>query len=290
VDFSAPVGTFLKSLGGSGFDTQAFLARVRKDGMAVSAAVEFPNYFTALDAIFHADLPLFFTSDALLHTVYLSYDKILIELETQLFAPRLKAALEASLKRAEEDWGGGNHVEDVRLLLRTALYLLEPGRPKEAIWYPRDQMPMPAPPPRDSGVKAVVEAIDAGRIQVMDLFGHKATVDFSQFKPRGHYTSTWPLTDYFRAMMWLSRADLAFEISPRKESRIPAKALTRQKKAALVLHDCVSGSGSLAAWKELDRWIDFMVGPGGRAGHGRDGGPGRGLGREGRPGLREPVR
>ena len=34
------------------------------------------------------------------------------------------------------------------------------------------------------------------------------TIDFSQFTPRGHYTQTQQLTEYFQAMMWLGRIEM----------------------------------------------------------------------------------
>lgn len=261
VDFAVPVEKKLAEWGGPEFAAGDFLGRVRRDGMAVSAAADFPNYFLALRDIFHADLPLIFTTDALLHTVYLSYDNLLAELETTLFADTLHAILTASLKRAEENWSDGDHVEDARLVLRTALHLLRPGRSLRDMWRGPADGPAPIPKPKDSAVAKVIAAIDAERSGTFTLFGRNATVDFTQFKPRGHYTKTWALVDYFRAVMWLSRADLAFDISPSpKPGKDPARA--RMKKASLVLYDCVAGSGSLPAWKELDGWIEFLVGPG----------------------------
>lgn len=38
--------------------------------------------------------------------------------------------------------------------------------------------------------------------------GPGCAYDFSQFKPRGHYTETPELEQYFRAMIWLGRTDI----------------------------------------------------------------------------------
>ena len=42
------------------------------------------------------------------------------------------------------------------------------------------------------------------------LFGGSRDVDFTQFKPRGHYAGDSRLEPYFRAMIWLGRTDLRF--------------------------------------------------------------------------------
>lgn len=259
IDYADSLEAKLAKRGGPGFQAHAFLERVRRDGMAVSAAARYPNYFLALSDIFHADLPLIFTTDALLHTVYLSYDAILMDLESGMFAATLRGILSASLKRAEENWRDADHVEDVRLMLRTALYLLSPGRPRAAYGAGPADGPLPAPHSKDPGVRKIVAAIDAEASRSFPLYGREAAVDFTQFKPRGHYAKTWVLVDYFRAMMWLSRADLALNLSPAKHR--PEGGSARMKKAALVLYDCVAGSGSLPAWKELEGWINFLVGP-----------------------------
>jgi hypothetical protein len=119
---------------------------------------------------------------------------------------------------------------------------------------------MPAPPPGDSEVRGIVAAIDAEASGSFPLFGRDVMIDFTQFKPRGHYSKTWALVDYFRAMMWLSRSDLAFDLSPAKGDGADGGS-ARMKKAALVLYDCMAGSGSLPAWKALDGRIGFLVGP-----------------------------
>jgi len=78
-------------------------------------------------------------------------------------------------------------------------------------------------------------------------------VDFSQFKPRGHYTKTTLLSNYFKAMMFLSRADLSLIIGG-KDAR------SKMKKAGLVLWDCVVNSGSYPQWLSFNDVIEFMVG------------------------------
>src|SRR4029078_2258240 len=51
-------------------------------------------------------------------------------------------------------------------------------------------------------------AIAAEGHRFVELFGAQQDVDFSQFKPRGHYNKSRGLQQYFRAMIWLGRVEL----------------------------------------------------------------------------------
>ena len=244
VQFETEVGNALAKRNGTAWDKEGFLAQVRGEGMAVSEAVSFPNYFQALDFIHSADLPLLFTSDALLHSVYMSYDNILMELETNLFSVSLAKILDASLEYAIAHYQDQNG-EDVKDMLTIALRLLQPHRSNLS---------------GNPAVSAVLASIDAEQIGPFKMYGVDTIVDWSQFKPRGHYTKSHELSAYFQAMMWLSRADLSLDLRSQPKSGSPKPAFTRMKRDALILWDCVINSGSYPAWVEFNRYIEYMVG------------------------------
>jgi hypothetical protein len=218
--------------------------QVRRDGMAVAESLYFPNPFQALDAIHHHDLPLLFTTDALLHTVYRSYDNILIEIEEQVLIPSLVRILRASLDYLRAHHGAGDAALDAREVVETALLLL--GE------FPSGQQPLAASQAR----LGEIAALEARRTR---LFGQDTLVDYSQFKPRGHYDRTKALERYFKAMMWLGRADLAFDLRANDPAR-PRAALTRMKKGAVILWDAVMGSGSYPAWLRMNTLLEYLVG------------------------------
>ena len=232
VEFSAQVRSF--------FNSPEYLARVLEKGIAVFSGESYPNFYSAFDIIHTKDLPVIFTTDAMLQTIYRSYDNILLQLETARFKPQLEKILRSSLAYLKSRYAASDHVNDVATYFETALKLLNPS-------FQTSQ----------SDVSAIITAISAEQMSGIRLFGRMKTVDFSQFKPRGHYTSTGELQNYFRAMMWLSRADLAFEIGGS-----PEEDLSRMKKGALVTWDCVVNSGTLPEWLELNRIIEYMVGTG----------------------------
>jgi len=220
-----------------------FVARTLERGVAVYGATRFPNYHTAYDAIHSADLPVIVTTDMLLETVYRSYDNLLMQLETDRFSALLNDILSRSLAYSQRYYQDSAYVTDVRDYLATALFLLNPARTDLA---------------KSTQVASWLAAASSEAMNRITLFGRPVVVDFSQFKPRGHYTKSVVLTNYFRAMMWLSRADLSLEIGGPIPLDMPARVL--QKKAALVLWDCVVSSGTYAQWISFNNVIDFMVG------------------------------
>jgi hypothetical protein len=242
IEFESEVGKAFAKFSLS-FDTAAFRSKVRSQGMAIPAGPSFPNFFQALDQIHDADLPLLFTSDALLHTLYLSYDSLLAGMEENRFALSLDTILSAAEGYAEAHYPVDASSQDVAELLGTARMLLNPQR--------SDLTSTPGMAAHLADIKALTE-------KTVSLWGRDTLIDFSQFKPRGHYTRSARLTAYFQAMMWLSRADLAFDLraNPPKDK----EAYTRMKRDAVILWDCLINSGSYPAWLEIDKAIGYMVG------------------------------
>ncbi len=223
-----------------------FANNVAEKGVAVFTGSQFPNFYSALDEIHSADLPLIFTTDAMLQTIYRSYDNILMSLEEQRFITMLNNILFSSLIYNYRAYGNEDYAVLVRDYLLTALHLLDPSRSDIQL--------------TDEALRyiSLVESEEMGKY---DIYGRPKLTDFSQFKPRGHYTETPRLSNYFRAMMWLSRADLSFEIFGADTAGAEAKAAANTMKAAsLCLWDCVVASGTYSQWLHFNRVIEFMVG------------------------------
>ena len=127
---------------------------------------------------------MFISGDSILYAVHRSYDEILKQLEMSSLAPdaedvarRHARALAAG---ALAPLGG----DDARRTL-TSTWPSRSGcstAPRRRRWRAR-------PPPRSASLLAKAKAAIAARRDV-ELFGVDRDEDFSQFKPRGHYTET----------------------------------------------------------------------------------------------------
>ena len=81
----------------------------------------------------------------------------------------------------------------------------------------------------------------------MALFGGSRDVDFSQFKPRGHYAGDSRLEPYFRSMIWLGRTDLRFlQYDTFAPPGTPPRFFRRQFLAGLLLAQLADARGGLA--------------------------------------------
>ncbi len=84
----------------------------------------------------------------------------------------------------------------------------------------------------------------------------RRTFDFSQFKPRGHYTAEPSLEQYFRAMIWLGRVDLRL-----METQLSGEQVfqRRQYDAMLLFNELLSGP-ALGYWQNIDTAVETFVG------------------------------
>ncbi len=233
VEFVSRVDSAFATLPGGGNLPAAgtsFTGRVLKSGMAVYSQGEFKNFQSALDFVHTQDLPLLFTTDALLNTVYRSYDNILIALEENSMIPALGKILAAAQAEAERAHGGRDYSTPLIDYLKAASNLLS------GAWTEQNLQSKGHPFRRD------------------------VPIDWSQFKPRGHYTRSPALQRYFRAMMWLGRSDVSLQIGGTGYGKTAKADITMMKKASLALWDAVVNSGSYPAWREMNSIIAFMVG------------------------------
>ncbi len=104
-------------------------------------------------------------------------------------------------------------------------------------------------------------AMQAGGLQTVGLFGGSRDVDFSQFKPRGHYAGDSRLEPYFRAMIWLGRTDLRFlQYDTFAAPGTPPRFFRRQFLAGLLLAQLTDASAGLASWQQMDDILRAFVG------------------------------
>src|SRR5262249_17667891 len=107
---------------------------------------------------------------------------------------------------------------------------------------------------QDQAVAQTLQACQSLQLQRFELFGKGRLVDFSQFRPRGHYEKSEQLQRYFKAMMWCGRIDLRVAGNPDESS-------PRQLAAALVLHDLLHRAGKFERWQQFDQVLQTFVGP-----------------------------
>ena len=216
-------------------------------------------------AIYTMDLPVLITTDSILHAMHRSFDSALMELESWLFLPVVDAALAQSSEelaraalasRAPELQ---KNFEDVDLYFTVARNLLAGAGAAENT-APATIAPKLAPPEAVDEILKKVASLALERQPSTSIYGGRRAVDWSQFRPRGHYTRSAQLSNFFRAMLWLGRTDLGWNLRPPD----PAAGLDidpkRERADAALAVLLLQRSGELEHLASVSRIIDFMVG------------------------------
>jgi hypothetical protein len=222
------------------------LALFKRNGFVVSERLGAPSCTEMLYRIYVRDLPVFISADAVLHAWHRTFDVMLEEIETHCLAPTLDQLLadmagQVPALHARHGKGPlGDSVRDADFFLAVARSLLV-GQPV------RSRLG------QDRRVARTLDAVGREGLEEFVLFGRERKVDFSQFKPRGHYENSEALKRYFKAMMWCGRIDL-------RVAGNPDYASPREMGAAVVLHDLLHASGGFERWQGFDRMITAFVG------------------------------
>jgi hypothetical protein len=226
------------------------LAKFKANGFVVSERLGGLSFGEVYYQIYHRDLPVYISSDSVLHAWHRSYDAMLEELELNYLMHALDAILSgmhAALPNANEAYGDGvlkDSVRDADYFLAVARSLLKDGLVSTKL----DQ---------DDRLKATLAAVKAEGMHDFNLFGRSRNMDFSQFKPRGHYETNPELRKYFKAMMWCGRTDL--RVAGGYDHTGPLSS-PRELGAAMVLLDLLRKADGLDAWQKFDRCIQTFVG------------------------------
>ncbi|MDZ7393435.1 MAG: DUF3160 domain-containing protein [candidate division KSB1 bacterium] len=155
------------------------------------------------------EIPILVTTDAMLHTFHLCFDYILKTCEERRFFADLNNLLSALLGQATRDYQDSatplgqqaavlnlNYLIVAKALLDTTFDKDGNVLPPEARVYDQELELIYHPP---------------GTTQYpTPLFGPHYLEDYTQYKPRGHYTKSDSLKHYFRAMMWLGRMTFSY--------------------------------------------------------------------------------
>lgn len=226
------------------------LASFKTNGFVVSERLGGYSFGQVYYDIYSRDLPVFISSDSVLHAWHRSYDAMLEELELTYLTHSLYgllAAMHDAMPAARDDYGQGilkDSVLDADYFLAVARSLLRGG--PEASKFGQDER-----------VQKTLTAIANEGMHEFHLFGRKREMDFSQFKPRGHYEAKVELQRYFKAMTWCGRTDL--RVAGGFDETGPLSS-PRELGSAMVLLDLLRRAGKEEAWRQFDRTIQTFVG------------------------------
>ncbi|MDZ4132980.1 MAG: DUF3160 domain-containing protein, partial [Dethiobacteria bacterium] len=221
-------------------------ARLVLDGLVASPGLQEKEFFTLYEKARYDNVPIFITSDSLLHAYHLMFSKTLRTAEAEYFHPLLKDLNLALVVELESQYGEliGGPWEDAAL--RTLAFVSVAGKladPEFTVAAPAAELV--------SAELANIEAatgMQESPIFVEYLMGE----DYTQYIPRGHYTKSEELQAYFKSMMWYGR--MTFRLASENETR-SALLLLRA-----MCNTRVNDLPALEVWADLYNPTAFLVG------------------------------
>ncbi len=232
----------------------------------VTERLSYQNFGQAYNSVYNSDLPVFISTDAILHALHMSYDKILKNLEQEIMSSNLEEFLKSLYdsfrtleQKYKDDEALTNGLKDADIYVTIAYSLIT------------DQLQAPHVADTEE-INKVWEAIKNEQVVSMSLFTYPSrprTLDFSQFTVRGHYVYTeqdmWmglkSLEPYFRAMMWLGRTD--FLLTPPPENPWEPwteEEILRMNIGAFMVNELMQNSEKLNLLQFNEQVINYLIG------------------------------
>jgi len=220
------------------------MALLQNNGFVVSERLAFKDFSNAYAYIYWKDLPVLITTDSILQAIHKTYDDLLMHLEMSAFAPQMVAFLTKVRQQVRVESRANTNpalaplYADIETYLSVPLALFEAPSAQKATTY-------------------LQLAQQANTIADVTLFGSKRKIDFTLFKPRGHYLKREQLQRYFRAMSWLAHIDFRLlEYDPNGKPHLNLKHIA----AAALLQKAITKANQQTTWQEFDNLISAFVG------------------------------
>lgn len=227
-------------------------------GFVVSERLNRKAFGESFLEIYHKDLPVYISADALLHAFHISYDRILKDIEVQFLHPHLKNMLNIMHGKMSDLYSRYGSQPEMMMHLRDADVFLTTARKLAGV------TASPFFPSNAAKIDSLITFVNLYQPQGVALFSDQSrTIDFSQFKPRGHYIPDQQYPDidkYFKAMMWLGRIEL-YLIGP-KNTLNPVKLYNVQRQVILsyLLTELIDLSNADTELEYIEDKIKFFVG------------------------------
>lgn len=221
------------------------LAKLSKNGFVVIPR-RIEKMEDAYCRVFLNDLPVFITTDSILHLYHLFFDNLLKEVEKNHLISMVKELTRKLLQASSEIYSSiptsSSHLKAAArenlIYFSVAASLLDP----------EVYVPQPVQSETTTIVNKILEAKE-----VEQYPGE----DYTQYKPRGHYEEDPGLQAYFRCMMWLGRRTLPIGKELLHPEADENKSLLQ---AIIATYLLTSMEDTLALWKKVYQVTALFVG------------------------------
>jgi len=225
---------------------QAVLA---KQGM-VARTTDAEQMYDIYNAAADKKLPILVTTDPMLHVFHILYDYSLRTAELDHFYPAMERVLSSLLDYELAQYAQTREPVVKQALLENVAYLSVPlSSLKPDFEVPKQVAAL---------VKRERALIDADSVARSAVMGYKE--DFTQYKPRGHYTRNESFRRYFRAMMYIGR--VTFRLPFAGDTVLGVRLTRRAILMAEAMESAVTDSGPSPKelWRRVYETTTYLVG------------------------------
>ncbi len=232
------------------------ISLIKKNGFVVTSRLRGESFGAQFLDVYLKDMPVFVSTDAILHAFHSSYDRILKDIELKILIPQITTFLNSLHNQLPDLANAYKQYPQIRQMINDVdVYLTIPRKlldPEVSAVFPENE----------TEVDRLMEFIAGETLVQTNIFSEMPRkIDFSQFKPRGHYTDPYNtiLADYFKAMIWLGKIEI-YLIPPRSLDIKPTFAdMQRQIIDASLIQELVNNSEK-ETFDEIEKIISYFVG------------------------------
>ena len=213
-------------------------------------------------------LPIFITTDLAAHAQHVIFDRMLQFTEETYFYPRMEALTKNFIAKLKERSDAPEEIREKaiqyfqvpELIIKTA-----PEKVKSDSWYDPIKYEAKSAEFIENALAEYPESVQTDYKNVLAASGRSDTAifgveeDFSQYKPRGHYTKNPVLEAYFRAEMWYGRIHFMIARSD-LDSRTQEKTLEMEPVALLIVDTVQKNPELYEEWVALFDPITKLIG------------------------------
>lgn len=236
-------------------------AKLAQDGFVIPQGASYISVSALYRGCKRDNIPILVTTDAMLHTSHQLFDWCLRFLEMGYLRNDLLNLTDTMLREMM-----GYHGESkAKLPQEAALLAASYFSVAKRLLASGDAADIPQP----YGVQIQKEidlVLQAEGFHTSPLMGYRE--DYSQYKPRGHYSRSQPFEQYFRCMMWYGRMTFRVSSATLRQPGVTLdeKSIRRQALAAAMVCSAlrraqVKGETAQAVWKRIYETTGHFAGP-----------------------------
>ncbi len=212
-------------------------------------------------------VPLFITTDLAAHSQHLIFDRMLQYTEENFFLPKMHELTKDFITALSKRTDAPEQIREQAIqYFQVPLAIMEtaPVLVKTNDYYNPIKYQAKSESEKETILSAYPEEVKADYKLVMDAVPgdeaiFKEEEDFSQYRPRGHYTKNPLLETYFRATMWYGH--LHFTITKPRENQATPEAILQKEAVITLIVDTIQKDGDLyIEWANLFNPITSLIG------------------------------